>query len=149
MIKVAIDGPSGSGKSSTAKGLARRGGWEYLDTGALYRMVTALAIRTTEKSLEGLFETLDEHHFEVSTDPDNQFFLIDGVDSSAFIREAPVTARVSEIAAHPLVREYLFRLQRHLIDKAIRGIVVEGRDICSVVMPEANFKLFLEAHLGA
>ena len=149
MIKVAIDGPSGSGKSSTAKGLARRGGWEYLDTGALYRMVTSLAIRNTEKSLEGLFETLDEHHFEVSTDPDNQFFLIDGVDSSAFIREAPVTARVSEIAAHPLVREYLFRLQRHLIDKAIRGIVVEGRDICSVVMPEANFKLFLEAHLGA
>lgn len=149
MIKVAIDGPSGSGKSSTAKGLARRGGWDYLDTGALYRMVTLLSMRHEDNSLEKLYANLDEHLFSVSTDPDDQKFLIDGIDSTSSIREEEVTKRVSEVAANPTVRHFLLGLQRHFIDKATRGIVVEGRDICSVVMPEANFKVYLQADIDA
>lgn len=149
MIKIAIDGPSGSGKSSTAKGLARRGGWQYLDTGALYRMVTLLAMRGSHEGTDQLFANLDQHLFSVSTDPEEQKFVIDGVDSTSSIRDESVTARVSEVAANALVRKFLFGLQRHLIDKATRGIVVEGRDICSVVMPEADLKVYLEADISA
>ena len=149
MVKIAIDGPSGSGKSSTAKALARRGSWDYLDTGALYRMVTALLLKETNIEADELFANLDQHHFAISVDPDAQKFALDGQDITVFIREEAVTSRVSEVASNELVRRFLFGLQRHFIDKATRGIVVEGRDICSVVMPEADFKIYLEADISA
>ena len=151
-LRIAIDGPSGSGKSSTSRGLASRGGWEYLDTGALYRMVTLLFQnddRSSQLDSDKIMEFLDSHLFEVSTDPQDQFFKLDGQDISALIRSEKITSQVSAIAAMPEVRKFLYKLQRFFIDKASRGIVVEGRDIGSVVMKEADFKVFLQADLTA
>lgn len=145
--KIAIDGPSGTGKSSTSKSLALKAGWKYLDTGALYRMATVIAMRESNFSDLTAFELLEVNKFEVSLDPNLQFFKINSEDVSDLIRSVEVTNKVSEIAAMANVRKFLLTLQRSFIDSAKDGIVVEGRDIGSTVIPDADFKIYLDADL--
>jgi len=147
-VKVAIDGPSGSGKSSTAKAIALRGGWNYLDTGALYRMVTVIALRANESGVN-LAEKINSADLSISLDPSNQVFAIDGEDVTSLIRSEEITGHVSGVASQAEVRECLLKLQHRLIDKAISGIVVEGRDIGTTVMPDADLKIHLHADIEA
>ena len=145
LLVVAVDGPSGSGKSSTARGVASRLGFRYLDTGALYRAVTWwLLDRGVDihdpAAVAGDLDALD---LELSTDPTDPRVRVDGVDVSEAIRERNVTNAVSIVSAVPEVRQYLVPVQRTVIDEG--GVVVEGRDIGTVVAPEAAVKVFLTA----
>jgi GTPase len=148
-IKIAIDGPSGTGKSSTARGIASRADWKYLDTGALYRMATIVSMDQEELREDNSQLVLSKNAFLVSLDPNNQFFRLNDVDVTERIRSDEVTSRVSKVAAIKDVRAFLLTLQHQLIDKAISGIVVEGRDIGSTVIPEADMKIYLDADLMA
>jgi cytidylate kinase len=148
-VVVAVDGPSGSGKSSTAKGVARRLGLRYLDTGAMYRAMTwwvlhegidvhdpvTLAARAAEPSIV------------VSTDPDRAHVEVDGHDVTEEIRSPDVTHAVSWVSAVPEVRARLLEVQRRAMAEG--GIVVEGRDIGTVVAPDAPVKVFLVASTRA
>jgi GTP-binding protein len=147
-VVVAIDGPSGAGKSSTAKALALRAGWEYLDTGALYRGVTWLALRDNLTEAREILLALENSPFTFAGADSNPTLFVGGVDCTAEIRSAQVTERVSEISAMPEIRQVLLALQRKIIAGAHRGIVVEGRDIGTVVAPEAGLKVFLTAELS-
>ncbi len=149
MIVLALDGPSGSGKSSTAKGVASRAGWNYLDTGALYRAVALLALENSCADEVSLLEKLKNTSITFTSDPESPLTFIDGRDVSQQIRTLEVTARVSEVSAYPSVRKELLHLQKEIISRADRGIVVEGRDIGTVVAPDAALKIFLTADLDA
>ncbi|MFM1967153.1 MAG: hypothetical protein RL590_10 [Actinomycetota bacterium] len=148
-IVVAMDGPSGSGKSSTSKAIARKAGWLYLDTGALYRAATWLAIRDAIVEPAQLVAALEKSPIVFKTDPDNAITLCGGIDVSQEIREAEVTSAVSRISAWPELRAHLLTLQRKIIDSAKNGIVVEGRDIGTVVAPNAQLKIWLQADINA
>jgi len=139
---IAIDGPAGAGKSTVARALAARLGLEYLDTGAMYRAVTFAALRhgidtaDTERVArlaEGLTLEVGEHGV-----------LVDGVDATAEIRSREVTTAVSAVAANSAVRTELVRRQRNWANTRGGG-VLEGRDIGSVVFPDADLKLYLTA----
>jgi len=148
-IVVAMDGPSGSGKSSTSKAIARKAGWLYLDTGALYRAATWLAIRDAIVEPAQLVAALEKSPIVFKTDPDHAITLCGGIDVSQEIREAEVTSAVSRISAWPELRAHLLTLQRKIIDSAKNGIVVEGRDIGTVVAPSAQLKIWLQADINA
>jgi len=145
---VAVDGPGGSGKSTVARGVARRLGMRYLDTGAMYRAVThhVLDYRVDLEDAEAVAEIAERTVLSVGTDPDAPTIAVDGHDVSAEIRSGPVTNAVSAVSAVPAVRRLMVARQRSIIAGAgPRGIVVEGRDIGSVVAPEAEVKVFLTA----
>lgn len=144
-IVVAIDGPSGSGKSSAARGVARRLGLRYLDTGAMYRAVTWWALRAgvPVHDADTLAARCGEPVIEVDTDPTAPRVAVDGIDVSRPIRSREVTNAVSLVSAVPEVRQRLIACQRELIGDG--GIVVEGRDIGTVVAPDADVKVFLTA----
>ena len=144
---VALDGPSGSGKSSTARGVATRLGLAYLDTGAQYRAITwALLQRGTDLGDPAAIARDAESVRLVSgTDPQAPTIEVDGTDVAQAIREQDVTAHVSPVAAVAEVRAKLVDLQREIIAAADGGIVVEGRDIGTVVAPEATVKVYLVA----
>ena len=148
-IVIAMDGPSGSGKSSTSKTIAKRAGWLYLDTGALYRAATWLAIRETIDDAQSLVDALHKYPIVFKTNPDNPITLCGGVDVSTAIRTPEVTSAVSRISAWPEVRQSLVALQRRIIESAKNGIVVEGRDIGTVVAPQAQLKIWLQAEISA
>ena len=148
-IVVAIDGPSGAGKSSTAKLIAHRAGWNYLDTGALYRGVTWLSLEKNEQDPSKLLELLKIFPLKFNCDPENPILFVGDTDVNKSIRSQEVTDRVSQIAALPQIRHELLNIQRQYIKNAARGIVVEGRDIGSVVSPESPLKLYLTADLEA
>ncbi len=148
-IVVAMDGPSGSGKSSTSKSIARKAGWLYLDTGALYRAATWLAIREAIVEPNQLVAALEKNPIVFKTDPDNAITLCGGIDVSQEIRSAEITSAVSRISAWPELRAHLLTLQRKIIDSAKNGIVVEGRDIGTVVDPNAQLKIWLQADINA
>jgi len=138
---IAIDGPAGSGKSTIARAVAARLELQYLDTGAMYRSVAFAALRDgvdpgDGAALAGLTKGLDINVAER--------VLVDGVDATAQIRGAEVTAVVSAVSAHPEVRAELVRRQRAWADDHGGG-VVEGRDIGTVVFPDADVKVFLTA----
>ncbi|MFD7155421.1 (d)CMP kinase [Kribbella sp. NPDC059898] len=146
---IAVDGPSGSGKSSTARGVATRLGLRFLDTGATYRAVTWSAV---ERGLDlddtaAVAQRARELELEVSTDPGRQFVIADGTDITAAIREPRISEVVSKIATNLDVRAELIRRQRAIIDDAQEtgGIVVEGRDIATVVATDAELKVLLTA----
>lgn len=140
-IVVAIDGPSGSGKSSVSRAVARHFGFDYLDTGAMYR---AFAWWT----LQGNHD-VGSCPLAMSTNPDVAEVRVNGVDITAAIRGPEVTAAVSEVARDPDVRAIAVQQQRDIMHRAQRGIVIEGRDITSVVAPEADVRIFLTADLAA
>jgi GTP-binding protein len=149
MIVVAIDGPSGAGKSSTSKLVAQRAGWNYLDTGALYRAVAWLALREKISSAEDILAALGDNTIHFIADPKDPKVFVGDVDVSTDIRSERVTESVSAISALPEIRAALLTLQRRLINNAERGIVVEGRDIGTVVAPEAPLKIYLQADIAA
>ena len=142
---VAVDGPSGSGKSSTARGVASRLGLRYLDTGAMYRAMTwALLERHVDvDDVAAVAAAAGDVMIEAGTDPVLPTITADGINVSGPIRGAAVTRAVSAVSAIPRVRELLVRQQRQIIGDG--GIVVEGRDIGSVVVPRAQVKVFLVA----
>ena len=148
-IVVALDGPSGSGKSSTAKGLAERAGWEYLDTGALYRAATWLALESNIESADKLLDALRFTPIKFLTDPRNPRIFLGEKELTKEIREERINSNVSRISAWPELRKELLQLQRAIIDKTQKGIVVEGRDIGTVVAPGAQLKIYLQADLQA
>jgi len=148
-IVIAIDGPSGSGKSSTSRALANLGGFEYLDTGALYRAATIALSSYPNLPANEIASCLAKAQIEFRPNAKNPVVLINGKDVSKEIRTKKITDSVSKISAIPEVRTFLFKLQRSLIDKSERGIVVEGRDIGTVVAPDADLKIYLSADLRA
>jgi cytidylate kinase len=143
---VAIDGPAGAGKSTVGRAVAARLGLEYLDTGAMYRAVTFAALRrgldpAEEDDVAELSETLS---LDVESGPNGTTVLVDGVDATIEIRGREVTSAVSAVAANSRVRAELVRRQRQWVAEHGGG-VVEGRDIGSVVFPDATLKLFVTA----
>jgi cytidylate kinase len=146
-LVVAVDGPGGSGKSTVARALARRLGVRYLDTGAMYRAVTWLALQRRQdvEDAEGLAQLAERAALTVATDPNAPEISVDGVDVSAEIRSRPVTSAVSAVSAVEAVRRRLVARQRDIIASEPTGIVVEGRDIGTVVAPDAPLKVFLTA----
>jgi GTP-binding protein len=149
MIVVALDGPSGSGKSSTSKEIAIRAGWNYLDTGALYRAVTFIALSINSEKADDILTKLELQPITFNSDPRDPRIFIGDLDITQEIRSHEVTEKVSVISALPEVRAELLALQRKIISKADRGIVVEGRDIGTVVCPDAALKVFLTADIAA
>jgi len=148
-LVLAIDGPSGSGKSSTAKALAIRANWSYLDTGALYRAVTLLALEQNEFEEHRLLDLLDSNQISFNTDPNHPRIFLNEKDISQEIRLQKINDHVSQISAMPQVRKILLDLQRKYISDAPIGIVVEGRDIGTVVAPQAQLKIYLHADIDA
>ncbi len=146
---VAVDGPSGSGKSSTARGVANALGLRYLDTGAMYRAITwAVLIAGVDPGDDAAVTQVAERiALELGTDPQAPTIAVDGVDVSGPIRGSAVTAAVSAVSAVPAVRAQMLTRQRELMGKG--GIVVEGRDIGTAVAPDATVKVFLTAHVSA
>jgi cytidylate kinase len=148
-VVVAVDGTSGSGKSSTSRGVASRLGLRYLDTGAMYRAVTCWMLRhdVDVHDPAAVAARSGEPRLESGTDPQAPTILLDGDDVSAAIREDAVNGAVSPVSAVPEVRERLTAAMRALIAEAAEGpgIVVEGRDIGSVVWPDAAVKVYLSA----
>lgn len=144
-VVIAIDGPAGTGKSSVSRGLARALGARYLDTGAMYRIATLALLRagvnlSDPESIAGASEV----SMSVGFDPEVETVLLDGEDVSAQIRGDEVTGAVSAVAAVPAVRARMVDLQRELAAGS-DSVVVEGRDIGTVVLPEADVKIFLTA----
>ena len=146
-IVLAIDGPSGAGKSSTARAIAQRARWEYLDTGALYRGATWLALRDGAIEPAQIIKALKGSPLKFRTDPAAPTLFAGDINITSEIRSQEVTDHVSQVSAYSEVRAFLMELQHKLIDRAERGIVVEGRDIGTVVAPDAQLKIYLTADL--
>jgi GTP-binding protein len=149
MIVVALDGPSGSGKSSTSKNIAIRAGWNYLDTGALYRAITFIALSIKSENPKDIIAAVIETPISFISEPRDPQVFVGDKNVSVEIRSNEVTDHVSKISALPEIRAELLDLQRKIIAKADRGIVVEGRDIGTVVCPDAALKIYLTADIAA
>ncbi len=150
---IAIDGPSASGKSSTARAVAEALGFAHLDSGALYRGVTLVALREAARRGHPLGDTLDAEAILRAAEDRGLMLQPDGVGFAAYldgepvddaIRGAEVTRRVSAVSAIPVVREWVNSHLRQLV-RAGRDVVVDGRDIGTVVFPDADLKIFLTA----
>jgi cytidylate kinase len=146
-LVIAIDGPSGSGKSSTARGVADRLGLAFLDTGAMYRAVTWLALQegVDLDDQAAVAELLAHASMNIDMDPRSPAIAINGVDVTEAIRAPEVSAAVSAIATNLDVRTDLVGRQKKLIAEAGGGIVAEGRDITTVVAPDADVRVLLVA----
>lgn len=147
-IAVAIDGPAGSGKSSVSRAAARALGYDYQDTGAAYRALAWLALErgidTTDP--DAVIRLLSDFDYQLGTDPDDYYVRVNDIDVVQAIREPRVTAVVSHIARVPEVRAYLVQLFRDVINSGDRpGIITEGRDITTVVAPDAPVRVLLTA----
>lgn len=150
-LVIAIDGPSGSGKSSTARGVATKLGLQFLDTGAMYRAATWLALKTNvdRSDLDASAQLIAEAELDINLDPQAPTIAINGVDVTVAIREPEVSAAVSSLATNLAVRSNLIARQRALISQAPQGIVAEGRDITTVVAPDAAVRVLLVADPSA
>lgn len=145
MISVAIDGPSGAGKSSLAKRLARELGYTYVDTGAMYRAIGLYALRAGQDphdaaAVEAL---LPQIGLRLASIDGAQHIYLNGEDVSSAIREETVGMAASAVGAHPAVRAFLLELQRSMA--RTQDVLMDGRDIGTVVLPEATVKIFLTA----
>jgi cytidylate kinase len=153
-IIVAIDGPAGSGKTSSAKLLAEKLNYVYIDTGAMYRAVTLAWLKNQvnlsdklDLSDEALQKVMNENTIELKSSPTGQITLLNGIDVSNEIRSAEVNKFVSPISANELVRTKLVEWQRELGKN--KCCVMDGRDIGTTVFPNAELKIFLVATIGA
>lgn len=143
MAAIAIDGPAGAGKSTVARRVAEALGFTYLDTGAMYRAVALSALESgVDPSDPGGVEAIAQG---VEIEVDDGSVRVDGRDVSALIRTGDVTRASAEVARHPALREHLVQLQRRAASE--RDVVMEGRDIGSKVLPDADVKVFLTASL--
>jgi CMP/dCMP kinase len=149
-LVIAVDGPAGAGKSTAARGVARALGLRYLDTGSTYRALTwwLLARGEDVSDPDAVAASAGRPVIEVGTDPDAPAIRVDGRDVAGLIRTREVSNAVSAVASVPEVRRHLIALQRRIIADALAGgagIVAEGRDIGTVVAPDAPVKVFLTA----
>ena len=144
---VAVDGPSGSGKSSISKKSAEKMGLSFLDTGAMYRALTWFCLRNKLDDEGQIQPKLIKEYFDmwISIDPTIEKVVVNNEDITREIREDLVTTNVSKYAAMSKVREFLVKKQRELVELSGNRIVVEGRDIGSVVLPNADFKIYITA----
>lgn len=144
-IQIAIDGPAGAGKSTIAKIVAEKLGFTYIDTGAMYRAITYKALQqgvslADEAALAALLQTST---ITLKPSTNGQLVFLDGADVSDVIRTNDVTASVSEVAAHAAIREQMVAAQQQLA--AAGGVVMDGRDIATHVLPNAELKVFMSA----
>ena len=149
-ISVAIDGPAGAGKSSVSKAVAKSLGYTYIDTGAMYRAAALFAIENgidIKNEREKLINRLDEVKIDIRYTDEGQRVFLAGRDVSERIRKEDVSVGASDVAVIPEVREKLVELQRNMAEKD--NVVMDGRDICSHVLPNAQVKVFLTASAGA
>ena len=144
-MKIAIDGPAGAGKSATAKALAKELGFIYVDTGALYRGIGLFAIRNGKNpaSIEEVVPLLAQIKIEMRHIDGEQHIFLNGEDVSDKIRTESVSAASSKVSAIPAVRDFLFDMQREIAET--NDVVMDGRDIGTVVLPDAELKIFLTA----
>lgn len=143
---VAIDGPAGAGKSSISKAVASRLGYIYVDTGAMYRACAFYAIKNNIAiNAEALEPVLDNIVIDLEYDADGQKIILNGEDVSSRIREADVSIGASDIAVIPSVRLKLVELQRRIAED--NNVIMDGRDIGTYVLPNANVKIFLTASI--
>jgi cytidylate kinase len=144
---IAVDGPSGSGKSSISKESAHRLGLNFLDTGAMYRSITWFCVSENISDEEAIIKKISQKDFilNISLNPTINLVQVNGNDITNIIREDQITSQVSFFAAMTGVRKILVSKQRQLVEGSKGGIIVEGRDIGSVVLPDANFKIFITA----
>jgi CMP/dCMP kinase len=145
---IAVDGPSGSGKSSISKESAKRLGFNFLDTGAMYRSITWFCVTKNLTEEDLIIERINNKDFklDISIDPLKDQVKVNDQDITNIIREEEITSQVSHYAAMPKIRQFLVSKQRELVTASKTGIIVEGRDIGSVVLPEADFKIFITAN---
>lgn len=148
-LVLAIDGPSGSGKSSTSKAIAIRANWSYLDTGALYRAATWLALEYKTLEEENLVNLLEQNLITFNTNPNDPRIFVNNKDLTDEIRLHRINDVVSSISSMTGVRKKLMEIQREYINNAPIGIVVEGRDIGTVIAPNAQLKIYLHADIDA
>ena len=141
-MRIAIDGPSGAGKSTLARQLAEHLHLPYIDTGAMYRAIGYLAMQRGVTAEQDVIDLLDGLDLDIRTDPADFRVFVDGVDVTERLRQTDVSMRASEVAQIPAVREWLVARQRAA---ATGGAVLEGRDIGSKVLPDADLKLFVTA----
>ena len=145
-ISVAVDGPAGAGKSSVSKAVAKSLGYTYIDTGAMYRAVALFAINNgidAKNETEKLVSRLNEVEIDIKyTDEGQQIYLL-GENVSKRIREEDVSVGASNVAVIPEVRKKLVELQRKMAEST--NVIMDGRDICSYVLPNADVKIFLTA----
>jgi cytidylate kinase len=145
---VAVDGPAGSGKSSVSRAAARQLGFDYQDTGAAYRAFAWYCLQSgvDVRNGEDIVEAVPGFSYAIGTDPDGYFVRVGATDVTEEIRSPPVTSIVSSIARVPEVREHLIALFRGIITASDRpGIITEGRDITTVVAPDADVRILLTA----
>jgi len=148
VVAVAIDGPAGSGKSSVSKELARRLGYGYLDTGAAYRALAwhVLGHDADTSDAAAVVDAVGDFDYAISLDPDDYWVRVGEVSVTDAIRDPRVSAAVSGVARVPAVRESVNALFRSLVAEADRpGVIVEGRDITTVVFPDAPVRILLTA----
>lgn len=144
MINVAIDGPAGAGKSTIAKAAAKELGFIYVDTGALYRAVAYNAVKTGAIDEEQkIINMLDSTKVELKYVNGFQAVYLNGEDVSAFIRTPEISMGASKVSAIPQVRAFLLNLQREIA--STNNVIMDGRDIATVVLPNADVKIFLFA----
>ncbi|MFE6162601.1 (d)CMP kinase [Streptomyces sp. NPDC056486] len=146
-VIVAIDGPSGTGKSSTSKAVAAQLGLSYLDTGAQYRAITWWMVHNSIDLTDptAIAAVAGKPEIVSGTDPLAPTITVDGTDVAGPIRTTEVTSKVSAVSAVPEVRSRITDLQRTIAASTEKGIVVEGRDIGTTVLPDADLKIFLTA----
>ncbi len=144
-LVIAIDGPAASGKSTTAKSIAKLLGYTYIDTGAMYRSAALAAFRAkiSFDDIDKLKDMLEHISISFQISADMQIVLLNGKDVSKRIRDADITKLSSEIATIPIVRHKMVKLQQQMGDEG--GVVMDGRDIGTVVFPNADIKFFLTA----
>ena len=146
MISIAIDGPAGAGKSTIARRLARELGYRYVDTGAIYRTVAYFMDLwgVSPKDVDGVTRYIDELTVEIEYDDDGiQHMIMNGMDVTEDIRSQEISQKASLISAHAVVREMLLDMQREMARRY--NVIMDGRDIGTVVLPKATVKIFLTA----
>lgn len=149
MTKIAIDGPAGAGKSTISKKVAKELGYVYIDTGAMYRAVGLKAVKCGIDTTDavGVSTILDEIDIDIRHEGVEQHIFLDGEDVSSKIRTPEISMAASNVSAIPAVREKLVELQRKLAVN--HDVVMDGRDIASFVLPDAEVKIFLTASVDA
>ena len=143
---IAIDGPAGAGKSTIAKRLAEELGYKYVDTGAIYRTVAYFLdlLGVSPKDVDGVARYIDELTVAIEYDEDGlQHMIMNGMDVTGDIRTPDISLKASDVSAHGVVRDMLLDMQRDVAKR--HNVVMDGRDIGSVVLPDANVKIFLTA----
>lgn len=144
-MQIAIDGPASSGKSTVAKKLAKKLNFIYIDTGAMYRALTYFALKkqvnlNNENEIIPLFKKLN---FHVTSSKDGQHFWVNNEDVTDKIRQPDVAEHVSQVATYSQVRNFLSKLQRKMAKQ--QNVIMDGRDIGTVILPQANYKFFVTA----